>query len=147
MRFRRVWAFTAAWIWPRRSSSAALGALGERVEVDHGLAHVRASSRRRSPSSRPETLVDVGDAHELVGDHLAQDLIDPRGARVGVMRTGGVGHDLGRARNLALFERLDDVARLEVLVVRQSDAALEAGGHFARVVLEAAKRRDRCPSR
>src|ERR1700722_18424042 len=45
--------------------------------------------------------------------------------------------------NLALFEGLDDVAGLEVLVAGQSDTALEAGRHFTRVVLEATQRRDR----
>src|SRR3954463_13715480 len=47
------------------------------------------------------------------------------------------------ARDLALLERLDDVAGLEVLEVGQADAALEARLHLADVVLEALERRDR----
>ena len=44
-------------------------------------------------------------------------------------------------------EGLDDVARLEVLVVLEPDTALEAGLDLADVLLEPAQRRDRRPSR
>ena len=53
-----------------------------------------------------------------------------------------VGHDLGRSGNLALFEGLDDVAFLQVLVVGETDTALEASLHLTRVVLESTQRRD-----
>src|SRR5919199_6401571 len=46
------------------------------------------------------------------------------------------------SRDLALFVRLDDVAAAEVLEVGQPDAALEAGGHLADVVLEPLERLD-----
>jgi len=53
-----------------------------------------------------------------------------------------MGHGLGRARDLALFECLDDVAVFEVLVVREPDTALVTRRDFARVVLETTQRRD-----
>src|SRR5690606_15671491 len=45
-------------------------------------------------------------------------------------------------RHLDQFVGLDDVAFLHVLVVLQADTALEAGAHFADVVLEAAQAGD-----
>ena len=45
-------------------------------------------------------------------------------------------------RDLFLDERLDDVARLEVLEAVETDAAVEAGAHLGGVVLEAAQRSD-----
>src|SRR5262245_34562603 len=48
-----------------------------------------------------------------------------------------------RTRDLALLVRLDHVALLEVLVVLEPDAALEALAHLTHVLLEAAKRCDR----
>src|SRR4029079_9371191 len=47
------------------------------------------------------------------------------------------------AGDLLEVVRLDDVARLEVLVVLEPDAALEARLHLAHVVLEPPQRRDR----
>src|SRR5664280_1773176 len=54
-----------------------------------------------------------------------------------------MGHSLGRSRNLALFEGLDDVAIFQVLVVGETNAALKARLHLSRVILEAAQRSDR----
>src|SRR5262245_18563669 len=45
-------------------------------------------------------------------------------------------------QDFALVVRLDDVAGLEVLEIRQADAALVAGLHLADVVLEAPQRGD-----
>src|SRR4051812_44734536 len=58
------------------------------------------------------------------------------------MRRARLPGELG-PRDLTLLVRLDDVARLEVLEVREADAALEAGLHLAHVVLEPLERRDR----
>src|SRR5205823_408424 len=58
------------------------------------------------------------------------------------------GHERRRRRRsgagyLAFLVRLDDVALLEILEVREADAALEAGLYLADVVLEPLQRRDR----
>ena len=50
--------------------------------------------------------------------------------------------ELRGSGDLALFEGLDDVARLQVLEVLEPDAALEALPHLAHVVLEPTQRRD-----
>ena len=86
VRFMRVWAFTSAWSSTRRSAQR-LGALvGQRVEVHGRGAQVR---RGLDPGHRDQAqaLVLVAQAHQGLGDDLAQDLVDARGARVGVVAT------------------------------------------------------------
>src|SRR4029078_4467096 len=56
--------------------------------------------------------------------------------------TRSVRHPASNSCDLAFLEGLDEVALLEVLVVLEPDAALEALPDLAHVVLEAAQRRD-----
>ena len=53
------------------------------------------------------------------------------------------GHDLSRSWDFALFEGFDDVAGLQVLVIRETDSTFEASGYFTSVILEAAQTGDR----
>ena len=101
-------------------------------------------------------MVHLGDRHREPVPEALDDRTEHRALRlqgVGVrhvqidLENGGVGGHGSGAGDLALLERLDDVAGLEVLEVGEADAALEAGGDLADVVLEPAQRPDRRPSR
>ena len=73
---------TAAWTCARRSSRASAASSDSELEVDRGLAQVGRSSTAVTVTSR-EALVGVGQPLELVGHHLAQDLVDPQRGRRG----------------------------------------------------------------
>ena len=156
MRFSRIWRPTARWSWTRRSASAASASSDERAQVDGGLRRSGAVSTEVTVTM-PQALVGVGQPLELLGDHLAQDLVDPQRARVGAAPVSATchwssgqpphcpSHVGGRPSgpgDLPLVVGLDDVAVLQVLVVREADTALEPGLHLTGVVLEPAQRGD-----
>src|SRR4051794_20157275 len=113
---------------------------------DHGVVALGALGRVDEDRRMPQIGVD-DDAHdrhelepfvigpfELVGEDLTDQLVESRRARVRVGRPPSLHQSPTRwlrAGDLALFERFDDVARLQVLEVGEADAALEAGLHLA----------------
>ena len=58
------------------------GVLGERAQVDRGVAQV-GGGVHRGDGDQAQPLVGVGQPLELLGQHLAEDLVDPQRPRVG----------------------------------------------------------------
>ena len=123
---------------PRRSSSTTAVASSR---VARYTTAVRMSGATSTDGHRHHgQLVGVGQPLELLGQHLPQHLVDPQRTRVCRRAPSHsvsssvqlVQFDPSRVSSysgpgdLALVVRLDDVAFLEVLEVRQPDAALEA---------------------
>src|SRR5918995_1589209 len=107
------------------------------------------AGRRRATRS----VLAVVETHELVGDDLAQGLVQPCGAGIAVPAPSGTAasicHDSPQRRrppsaprDLLFVEGLDEVALFQILEVGQADAALEALTDFTRVFLEPLERRD-----
>src|SRR5688572_9690116 len=76
--------------------------------------------------------------HFTPAQQFAQHLSDLVADAIGAMRS----HALHRYGDSLHREHFDDVANLEVVVIRKADAAFEARLHLADVVLEAAERRN-----
>ena len=58
------------------------GVVGERAQVDGGMAQIRGGVHR-GDRDQAQPLVGIGQPLELLGQHLAEDLVDPQRPRVG----------------------------------------------------------------